>query len=135
MTPTAGAGSTSKARRWTGLFLSGFAALFLVFDAVIKFMKIAPVVETFGQLGYPISLAPTIGALALACVVVYLIPRTSILGAILLTGYLGGAIASNLRIGSPLVSHVLFPVYIALMIWGGLWLRDEGLHALIPVRR
>jgi hypothetical protein len=111
------------------------AVLFLVFDAVIKFTKIAPVVDSFAQLGYPIGLAPTIGSLALICVVLYVIPRTSVLGAILLTGYLGGAIASQLRIGSPLFSHVLFPVYVAALIWGGLYLRDEQLSALIPVRR
>ena len=131
-TPTA---PISKRRLWTGRILSGVAILFLVFDAVIKFTKIAPVVDTFAQLGYPISLAPTIGSIALICVVVYVIPRTSVLGAILLTGYLGGAIASHVRIGSPLFSHVLFPVYIAALIWGGQYLRDELLRALIPVRR
>jgi len=135
MQPSTQAAPISKRRLWTGRTLSGLAVLFLVFDAVIKFTKIAPVVDSFAQLGYPIGLAPTIGSLALICVVLYVIPRTSVLGAILLTGYLGGAIASQLRIGSPLFSHVLFPVYVAALIWGGLYLRDEQLSALIPVRR
>ena len=135
MQPSTQTSPISKRRLWTGRILSGFAVLFLVFDAVVKFTKIAPVVDSFAQLGYPIGLAPTIGSIALVCVVLYVIPRTSVLGAILLTGYLGGAIASQLRIGSPLFSHVLFPVYVAALIWGGLYLRDEQLSALIPVRR
>ena len=135
MQPSTQASPTSKRRLWTGRILSGFAVLFLIFDAIVKFTKIAPVVDSFAQLGYPIGLAPTIGSIALVCVVLYVIPRTSVLGAILLTGYLGGAIASQLRIGSPLFSHVLFPVYVAALIWGGLYLRDEQLSALIPVRR
>ena len=135
MQPSTQASPISKRRLWTGRILSGFAVLFLVFDAIVKFTKIAPVVDSFAQLGYPIGLAPTIGSIALVCVVLYVIPRTSVLGAILLTGYLGGAIASQLRIGSPLFSHVLFPVYVAALIWGGLYLRDEQLSALIPVRR
>jgi len=135
MQPSTQASPISKRRLWTGRILSGFAVLFLIFDAIVKFTKIAPVVDSFAQLGYPIGLAPTIGSIALVCVVLYVIPRTSVLGAILLTGYLGGAIASQLRIGSPLFSHVLFPVYVAALIWGGLYLRDEQLSALIPVRR
>ena len=135
MQPSTQASPISKRRLWTGRILSGFAVLFLVFDAVVKFTKIAPVVDAFAQLGYPIGLAPTIGSIALICVVLYVIPRTSVLGAVLLTGYLGGAIASQLRIGNPLFSHVLFPIYVAALIWGGLYLRDEQLSALIPVRR
>jgi hypothetical protein len=135
MQPSTPASPISKRRLWTGRILSGFAVLFLVFDAVVKFTKIAPVVDSFAQLGYPIGLAPTIGSIALICVVLYVIPRTSVLGAVLLTGYLGGAIASQLRIGNPLFSHVLFPLYVAALIWGGLYLRDEQLSALIPVRR
>ena len=135
MQPSTQTAPISKRRHWTGRILSGFAVLFLIFDAIVKFTKIAPVVDSFAQLGSPIGLAPTIGSIALVCVVLYVIPRTSVLGAILLTGYLGGAIASQLRIGSPLFSHVLFPVYVAALIWGGLYLRDEQLSALIPVRR
>lgn len=135
MQPSTQAAPISKRRLWTGRTLSGLAVLFLVFDAIVKFTKIAPVVDAFAQLGYPIGLAPTIGSIALICVILYVIPRTSVLGAILLTGYLGGAIASQLRIGSPLFSHVLFPIYVAALIWGGLYLRDEQLSALVPVRR
>jgi len=91
-------------------------------------------VEAFAQLGYPVSLAFSIGILELMCLVVYVIPRTSILGAILLTGYLGGAVASNVRIDTPLFTHVLFPIYVGVFIWGGLFLRDDRLRALIPLR-
>jgi hypothetical protein len=86
------------------------------------------------RLGYPLSLTATIGMILLICVVIYAIPQTSILGAILLTGYLGGAVASQLRVGEPLFTNVLFPTYIGALIWGGLYLREDKLRALIPVR-
>jgi len=124
----------SKKRLWTGRTLSGLSVLFLLFDAVIKFMNIRPVTEAFAKLGYPASLAVPIGIVLLVCVVIYAIPRTSVLGAILLTGYLGGAIATHVRVGDPLLSHVLFPTYVALLIWGGLYLREDRLGALIPLR-
>jgi hypothetical protein len=108
--------------------------LFLLFDSIIKLIKIAPVVESFAQLGIPDHLAFGIGVLELVCVLLYVIPRTSVLGAILLTGYLGGAIVLHLRVGDPLFSHVLFPVYVGLLIWGGLYLREDRLRALIPLR-
>ena len=98
-------------------------------------MKPAPVVEGTVQLGYPESVLLGLGIVLLTCTVLYMIPRTAILGAILLTGYLGGAIATHVRVGSPLFSHTLFPVYVALLIWGGLYLRDDRLRALIPLRR
>jgi DoxX-like family len=128
------AGSAKKL--WAGRIMSGLAILFLLFDAIIKFVKPvpAPVTQAFAQLGYPPGLAVNIGVILLACVVVYAIPRTSVLGAILLTGYLGGAIASHVRVGDPLFSHVLFPAYVALLIWGGLYLRDDRLRALVPLR-
>jgi hypothetical protein len=119
---------------WTGRVISALAVLFLLFDSVIKLMKIGPVVESFAQLGYPVSIVRGIGILALVCIVVYVIPRTSILGAILLTGYLGGAIATHVRIGSPLFTHTFFPIYVGLLIWLGLYLRDNRLRALVPVR-
>jgi hypothetical protein len=90
--------------------------------------------EAFVKLGYPTSLAVPIGIVLLVCVVIYVIPRTSVLGAILLTGYLGGAIATHVRVGDPLFSHVLFPTYVALLLWGGLYLREDRLRALIPLR-
>jgi hypothetical protein len=125
----------SKTRLWAGRIMTYLSVLFLLFDSVIHVMRIAPVVESFQQLGYPVSLALGIGILELVCIVVYVIPRTSILGAILLTGYLGGAVATTLRIGSPLFSHVLFPIYVGVLVWGGLFLREERLRALIPLRR
>ena len=119
---------------WTGRTLSTLAILFLVVDGIMKLFKPAPVVEGMIHLGYPLSLTATIGIILLFCVLVYAIPYTSVLGAILLTGYLGGAVASQLRVGEPLFSHVLFPTYIAALIWGGLYLRDDRLRALIIQR-
>ena len=117
-----------------GNVISAVPVLFLLFDGAIKLFNIAPVVQASAQLGLPVSLAPTIGILELVCTVAYAIPRTSVLGAILLTGFLGGAIATHLRIGDPLFTHTLFPVYIGLLVWGGLFLRESRLHALIPLR-
>lgn len=127
-------GSLSKKALWTGRVLSGLVTAFMVFDAVIHLMKPAPVVQAFAQLGIPLSLALALGIIEIACVVFYVIPRTSILGAILMTGYLGGAIAIHLRVGNPLFSEALFPVYVGVMAWGGLYIRDERLRALIPLR-
>lgn len=124
----------SKARLWAGRLLLAVPVLFLVFDSVIKLMRITPVMDSFHALGYPASLALAIGILESVCLVVLLVPRTSILGGILLTGYLGGAVATHLRVGSPLASHVLFPVYVALLIWAALFLRDGRLRALVPLR-
>ena len=126
----------SRKTLWTGRILSGLVVLFLLVDAGFKLIKPlpAPAVQAFAQLGYPIGLAAGIGILLLSCVALYLIPRTSVLGAILLTGYLGGAVASHVRVGDPWFSHALFPVYIGLLIWGGLYLRDQRLRALIPLR-
>jgi DoxX-like family len=125
----------SKGRLWTGRIMSALPALFLFVDAIGKLVKPAPVVEGTVQLGYPESVLLGLGIVLLTCTVLYVIPRTAILGAILLTGYLGGAVATHVRVGSPLLSHILFPVYVAVLIWGGLYLRDERLRALIPVRR
>ena len=124
----------SKGRLWTGRIMSALPALFLLVDAVGKLVKPAPVVEGTVQLGYPESVLLGLGIVLLACTVLYVIPRTAILGAILLTGYLGGAVATHVRVGNPLFTHVLFPVYLGVLIWGGLYLRDERLRALIPLR-
>jgi len=128
--------STSSKALWAGRILNGFVVLFLLVDAGFKLIRPlpAPAVEAFGKLGYPVGFAGGIGILLLACVAVYLIPRTCVLGAILLTGYLGGAVASHVRVGDPWFSHALFPVYVGLLIWGGLYLRDEKLRALVPWR-
>ncbi|MEP7226186.1 MAG: DoxX family protein [Gemmatimonadales bacterium] len=125
----------SKRGLRAGEILSGIAVLFLLFDSIIKVMVIAPVAQSFSQLGYPVSVARGIGLLQLVCLAVYVVPRTSILGAILLTGYLGGAVATHVRVGSPLFTHVLFPIYVAALLWGGLFLRDERVRALIAPRR
>ena len=124
----------SKRGVWTGRILSGVVVLFLIPDGVIKFIKPAPVVDAFAHLGWPLNQAFTLGVLLLACTVLYVIPRTSVLGAILLTGYLGGAVATHLRVGDPLFSHVLFPTYLGTMLWLGLYLRDDRLRALVPLR-
>lgn len=124
----------SSTQLWAGRIMTGIAVLFLLFDTVIHLMRIPPVVESFGQLGYQVSLVLGIAILELVCLALYVIPRTSILGAILLTGYLGGAVASNLRVGNPLFSHVLFPVYVGMLLWAGLYLREDRLRALIPLR-
>ena len=125
----------SKGTLWTGRIMSALPALFLFVDGVGKLVKPAPVVEGTVQLGYPESVLLGLGIVLLACTVLYGIPRTAILGAILLTGYLGGAVATHVRVGSPLFSHILFPVYVAVLLWGGLYLRDERLRVLIPFRR
>jgi hypothetical protein len=125
----------SKKIVWVGRVLSALPILFLLFDGVIKLINIAPVVESMAHLGYPAGLARSIGILELSCLALYVIPRTSILGAILLTGYLGGAVATHVRIGDPLFSHVLFPTYVGLLIWTGVFLRDERVRALIPLSR
>ena len=119
---------------WAGRLIGALAVLFLLFDAIIKVMGLAPAVEGTVRLGYPEGLVLPIGIIELACLVVCVIPRTSILGAILLTGYLGGAVATHVRIGSPLFSQVLFPIYVGVMLWGGLFLRDHRLRALVPLR-
>jgi hypothetical protein len=127
--------STSKKRLWTGRIISGLVALFLLVDSVMKVMKAPVAVQGTIQLGYPERTVFGIGAVLLVSTLLYVIPRTAILGAILLTGYLGGAIATNVRVGNPLFSYVLFPVYVAVLIWGGLFLRDGQLRALFPFRR
>jgi hypothetical protein len=118
---------------WTGRILSALMVLFLLFDGIIKFMKVQPVIDTFAQLGWPIKFAVPIGIIDVACAVLYAIPRTAVLGALLLTGLLGGAIATHVRIESPLFSHTLFGVYMGLIAWGALYLREPRLRALLPL--
>ena len=122
-------------RSWAGIILSALPVLFVLFDGAIHLMVIPPVVQAFTQLGYPVSTSRALGVIELVCIVLYLMPRTSVLGAILLTGYLGGAVATNLRVSSPLFSNTLFPVYVGVLAWSGLFLRDERVRAIIPVRR
>ena len=124
----------STRQLWAGRILSGLAALFLAFDAAMKVAQLPVALQGTTQLGYPQSVVFGLGLLQLACLLLYLVPRTSVLGAVLWTGYLGGAVATHVRIGNPLFSHQLFPLYVAALIWGGLWLRDARLRALLPLR-
>ncbi len=118
-----------------GKIMSGIAILFLMFDSITKLLKTPQVVEGTVKLGYPISEIPVIGLILLILTIFYIIPRTSIFAAILITGYLGGAVASGLRIMSPLFSNTLFPIYFAVILWGGLYLRDDLIKQFIPFRR
>src|SRR5688500_5149291 len=133
--PIAEERQTTKGRRWTGLALSGIAILFLLFDSLGKLLKVAPVVEGTAQLGYPEGAIVPIGVILLLCVVIYAVPRTAILGAVLLTAYMGGAIATHVRVGSPLLTHVLFPVYVSVLVWLGLYLRDPRVGASLSNHR
>jgi hypothetical protein len=127
----------SKTARWSGRLLSGLVIVFLLFDGAIKLVPWPVVTETMDRMGYGSSetLARSLGLITIVCTVLYAVPPTSILGAILLTGYLGGAIASHVRIGIPLFSHVLFGLYLGLMLWGGLWLRRKSLRTVLPFSR
>ena len=120
---------------WVGPAMSWLAILFLVVDALGKVLRLPPYVQGTLQVGFPESAVVGLGIVELAAVVLYAIPRTSALGAILLTGWLGGAIATHARMGSPLFSHTLFPIYVAILVWGGLYLRVAALRALVPLRR
>ncbi|MES2722818.1 MAG: DoxX family protein [Pseudomonadota bacterium] len=126
---------TPKAMLWTGRVLSGLFVAFMLMDLTMKLLDLPVVAETSRQLGLPTDQARLLGTILLVCVALYLYPRTSVLGAILVTAYMGGAVATHLRVESPLFSHILFGVYLALMAWGGLWLRDARLRSLFPWRR
>jgi hypothetical protein len=126
---------TSKAMLWTGRVLSAIVILFCIMDFTMKLLNL-PIVNQAGvQLGWHAGTAQMLGIILAVCTALYAIPRTSVLGAILLTGYLGGAVATHIRVDSPLFTHILFGVYLGIMAWGGLWLRDPRLRALIPVTR
>ena len=127
--------TVSKTSLWVGRTMSTIAILFMLFDGVVHFLKFSFVTDAFNKLGVPIELAVSIGTLELICLALYVIPGTSVFGAILLTGYLGGATLAQLRIGEPLFSNALFPVYMGILIWGGLYLRDSRLRKLIPFRK
>ena len=119
----------------TGRILSAIAALFLLFDSTGKLLEVAPVVAGTTRLGYPADTVFPMGVIELLCVVAYVVPSTAVLGALLLTGYLGGAIATHLRVEDSLFSHTLSPIYVAVLVWGGLFLRDPRVRALLPWRR
>jgi len=118
---------------WAGRVLTALGVLFMIFDGVVKFTQVPQVLEANVHLGYTTATIPVIGTIELLCLIVYLVPRTAVVGAVLLTGYFGGAVASQLRIGEPLFSNVLFPIYVAALLWGGLYLRDARVRAMIMV--
>ena len=120
-----------RGRLWAGRVMSGLVVAFLLFDGGIKLAMIGPVAEGARRLGYREGSMLGIGVVLLGCVVTYLIPRLSVFGAVLLTGYLGGAIATHVRVDNPLFTHVLFPIYVAALIWGGLYLRDARLRTFV----
>lgn len=121
---------------WTGRVLTGLFALFMLGASIAPKLLHMPVAEQImAELGWPSGYAFFIGLIELACLVLYLIPRTSVLGAVLMMGLLGGAMATQIRVGSPLFSHILFSLYLGLFMWGGLWLRDRRLRALFPIAR
>ena len=122
---------TSKKAFWAGWILTVLPSLLLIFSAIMKLMKSAPVVEGFAKFGFSESVIMPLGVVELVCTIVYLVPRTSILGAILLTGYLGGATCTNLRAGESYVMAVILGV----IVWGGIFLRDARIRELIPLRR
>ena len=127
--------TVSRKALWAGRIVSALPVLLLLMDGVMKLLKPSFVVEANVKLGYQESVIIPLGVVLITCAVLYAIPQTSVLGAILLTGYLGGTVATHLRAGSPVFSHMLFGVYLGIMLWGGLYLRDDRLRALIPYRR
>ena len=128
------ASTTNKIRLWAGRIISALAGLFLLIDGIMKLVKPPIVVEATVKLGYPESVILGLGGVLLACTILYLVPRTAVLGAILLTGYLGGAIATHVRVGDAYFS-IIFPLILGAMLWGGLYLRNERLRSLVPVAR
>ena len=125
----------SRKRLWAGRIMSALPSLFLLLDGIAKLVKPAPVVEGTVKLGYPETVILPLGVVLILSTILYVIPRTSVLGAILLTGYLGGAVATHVRVGNPLFTHTLFPIYLGVFIWGGLYLGDGRVRALIPIKR
>ena len=121
----------STKTHWVGYSITGLVLLFLLFDSLGKVLKVAPVIEGSAKLGYPESSIVGIGFVLLLCTILFAIPRTSVFGAILLTGYLGGAVATHVRVGSPLLTHQLFPVYLGVLIWVALYLRNDRLRRLL----
>jgi hypothetical protein len=118
---------------WTGRIISALAVLFLLFDGILKLVETPDVVDITVRLGYPENVIASLGTVLIASTIIYVIPRTTFLGAILLTGYLGGAVATHVRTSGPLFS-ILFPFILGVLIWGGPYLRDKRLRAIIPLR-
>ena len=129
------ADSHSKTMLWAGWSLSGLTVLFMIFDGISKLAMEHHVVEATTNIGYPVEVIRPLGIVLLVCTILYAIPRTAIFGAILLTGFLGGAVASKVRLEDPLFGSILFGVYVGILAWGGLYLRDDRIRALLPWRR
>jgi hypothetical protein len=129
------AGATTSRARWAGRVLSGIIVLLLALDTAVKLAAAKQAVEGTTQLGFPAHHVLTIGLIELVCLVLYVIPRTAPLGAVLWTGYLGGAIATHLRLENPLFTHILSPIYVAVLLWGGLYLRDARVRAALGPSR
>jgi len=127
--------TVSKTKLWTSYMMSGLVVLFMLLDSIMKFVKPPQVIEATLALGFIEPHIPVIGMLGLISTLLYVFPRTSILGAILLTGYFGGAVATHLRLNNPLFTHTLFTVYFGVLVWGGLWLRNSKLRELLPLRQ
>jgi len=127
----------SKSRLLTGRILTTLTVLFLIMDIAFKFIRPIPpqVLQSMAQLGFQTGLLTAIGILLLVCTALYVIPATSVLGAVLLTGYLGGAVSVHVRVGNPLFGNILFPVYVGVLMWAGLCLRETRLLALLPLRK
>lgn len=126
--------ASSPTRRWSALVIKGVVVLFLVFDTTLKLLQLAPAVAGTVELGYGAHLVLPIGLLEALLLALYLVPRTAPLGAVLWTGYLGGAVATHVRLGNPLFTHVLSPIYVAILLWGGLWLTDRRVRQMLAPR-
>lgn len=127
--------TVSKGKLWTSYVMSGLVVLFMLLDGIMKFIKPKEVIEGTMALGFGEQHLPILGSLALVSTLVYIFPRTSVLGAILLTAYFGGAVATHVRLNNPLFTHILFTVYFGILSWGGLWLRNPKLRELLPLRK
>ena len=125
--------TVSKTQRWISYIMSGLVILFMLLDSIMKFVKPPEVIEGTLALGFAEHHIIIIGTLGLLSTLLYAFPRTSVLGAILLTAYFGGAVATHVRLDNPLFSHTLFTVYFGILIWGGLWLRNTKLRELLPL--
>ncbi|MFD4293701.1 DoxX family protein [Rhodococcus sp. NPDC058532] len=128
-------GAVSPRSRLAGLVVTALVAAFLLFDAVIHLANIEPVRESIAEYGFPDYAPYVMGIVMLVCLALYLLPVTSLLGAVLLTGYLGGAVTSNILTEQPLLSTILSPVYVGILVWGGLFLRDAEVRRIMPLRR
>jgi DoxX-like family len=126
-------GTVSKGTLWTGRVLSALVVLLMLFDCSLKIARAQVAVEGTVKLGYSESVVVPIGIVLLVCTILYAIPRTSVLGAVLLTGYLGGAVATNVRAGLPLAGYILSPVYVGIVAWLGLYLRSIQLRRMLPL--